>query len=216
MDAIFVPPPPEILLDGFSDWEKFVNDKSNPMPELIQCALMHERFETLHPYLDGNGRIGRLLVTLFLIERGRLSQPLLHISTIIERTKLEYYDRLQRVRTHGEVKEWVEYFLRCIEEAAAQAIRGANQLLALRDQYRKTKSLVKEHRAQTMIDHLFINPYTTVEAAARTLECGKPTANKTLKLLERTKLLRIMKERSWWGRLWEATPILRAISGSPK
>src|SRR5665213_1527076 len=97
--ASYVPPPVVEMKPALAEWEKFLHQRDT-LPELVQCALMHEQFEALHPFLDGNGRVGRLLITLFLIERGRLSQPLLYLSEYIERNKQGYYDSLQRARTH--------------------------------------------------------------------------------------------------------------------
>ncbi len=95
--AAYVPPPPASMLDSLADWEQFLHERDE-LPDLVQCALMHEQFEAIHPFLDGNGRVGRLLITLFLIERGRLSQPLLYLSAYIEARRQDYYDLLQRCR----------------------------------------------------------------------------------------------------------------------
>src|SRR5205085_9158350 len=123
------PPVPE-MHEALSDWEKFVNEREK-MPELIQCAIMHQQFETIHPFLDGNGRVGRLLIPLFLIERKRLSQPLLYLSAFIEQHRTDYYDLLQRVRTHGDWESWIRFFLTGVTETARQAVRQADALLDL-------------------------------------------------------------------------------------
>jgi len=104
--ATFVPPPPDRLPACLDAWEKFLHQRDE-WPDLIQCALMHAQFETIHPFADGNGRVGRLLVTLFLLERRRLPQPLLYLSAYIEANKTEYYERLQRTRTHGDWRGWL-------------------------------------------------------------------------------------------------------------
>src|SRR5262249_26161394 len=98
--ATYVPPPPQEILECLAQWERFVNTRGQ-IPELIQCAIMHEHFEAIHPFLDGNGRIGRLLITLFLIERGRLSKPLLYLPSYMKENKRDYYALLQRTRTDG-------------------------------------------------------------------------------------------------------------------
>ncbi len=108
--APYVPPPPGEMKEALSDWEHFIQSRGK-VPDLIQCALIHEQFEAIHPFLDGNGRVGRLLITLFLAERERLSQPLLYLSEFIERRRQEYYERLQRVRTDGDWRGWIAYFL---------------------------------------------------------------------------------------------------------
>src|SRR5204863_10032822 len=100
----------ERLMEVLGAWEQFLHER-NRVPDLVQCALVHEQFEAIHPFLDGNGRVGRLLITLFLIERGRLSQPLLYLSAYIEQHRREYYDSLQAVRTDGAWKGWLGFFL---------------------------------------------------------------------------------------------------------
>ena len=106
--AAFVPPSVLEMKDALHDWEKFLHSR-DIIPDLIQCALMHVQFETIHPFLDGNGRVGRLLITFFLLERKRLSQPLLYLSAYIDSHKTDYYELLQRVRTHGEWNAWLRF-----------------------------------------------------------------------------------------------------------
>jgi Fic family protein len=116
-NADYVPPPVEEMTELLSDWEGYLH-KRDSMPDLIQCAILHEQFEAIHPFLDGNGRVGRLLITLFLIERGRLSQPLLYLSDFIEGHRSDYYELLQRIRTHGEWIPWIRFFLAGVEATA--------------------------------------------------------------------------------------------------
>src|SRR5665647_1723286 len=105
---------------ALGDWELFLHDRTS-LPDLVQCALMHEHFEAIHPFLDGNGRVGRLLITLFLTERGRLTQPLLYLSAYIEAHRSDYYDALLRVRTEGDWESWLLFFLRGVQETAVAA-----------------------------------------------------------------------------------------------
>ncbi len=112
--AIYVPPPPEFMMEALEAWERFLHERGR-VPDLVQCALMHEQFEAIHPFLDGNGRVGRLLITLFLIERGRLSQPLLYLSAYIDQHRGEYYSGLQAVHTDGDWKGWIRFFLTGVE-----------------------------------------------------------------------------------------------------
>lgn len=105
-NATYVPPPPEEMKACLSNWENYLQNR-NQFPELIQCALLHEQFEAIHPFLDGNGRVGRLLITLFLIERGRLTQPLLYLSAYFESHRQEYYAYLQKVKTDGDWNNWI-------------------------------------------------------------------------------------------------------------
>ena len=140
--APYVPPPVVEMTEALSNWEKFVNERET-MPELIQCAIMHEQFEAIHPFLDGNGRVGRLLIPLFLIERSRLSQPLLYLSAFIEEHRSDYYELLQRVRTHGDWMSWIRFFLQGVIVTAKQAVQQADALLDLRKTTRRAGSEFK-------------------------------------------------------------------------
>jgi Fic family protein len=210
-DATYVPPPhdPE-MAECLKHWEAFLHRRAD-MPELIQCALIHEHFEAIHPFLDGNGRIGRLLITLFLIERGRLSKPLLYLSSYIEQHKDDYYRLLQRIRTHGDWSGWLHFFLGAVRDTARSAIRQSQAILRLRDDYRA--KLGKQHRALTLLDDLFINPYTTVARAADRLGVTAPTARKTIGALETAGMLEEATGKEW-GRVWVAGPILTAVETS--
>lgn len=211
IEATYVPPPhdPE-MHECLKHWERFVNERGR-MPELVQCALIHEHFEAIHPFLDGNGRIGRLLITLFLIERGRLSQPLLYLSSYIEQHKADYYALLQRIRAHGDWSSWLRYFLAAIRDTSRSAIEQSQSILKLRERYRQ--KLRKEHRALALLDELFINPYTTAARAADKLGVSPPTASKTIRVLEKIGMLREVTGREW-ARVWVARPILKAV-GTP-
>lgn len=209
--AIYVPPPPESLHECLKHFETFVNERGT-MPELIQCALMHEQFEAIHPFVDGNGRIGRLLITLFLLERKRLSKPLLYLSSYIEQHRAEYYELLQRIRTRGDWRAWLLYFLRGVRETARAAVRQADALLQLRDRTRA--KLAGKHRTMALLDDLFINPYVTVARAATRLEVSDTTADKTVRHLAKIGMLREMTGRSW-RRIWVAKPILDIIENPP-
>lgn len=212
-DAHYVPPPPERLADCLSDWERFVN-RRDVMPTLVQCAITHQVFESIHPFLDGNGRIGRLFITLFLIERGRLTQPLLYLSSFIERTKDAYYEALHRVRTHGDWHGWIRYFLCGVADSAGEAIRHADALLALRAQLRARAEIKSKHRAQNLIDLLFRNPYVTIPRAARLLAVTEPTAKSSILLLESLGILQEITGRKY-GRTWLAEPVRVAIEHPP-
>jgi len=207
-DATYVPPPHEPeMLECLTAWERFLHDRGL-MPDLVQCAWMHEHFEAIHPFLDGNGRIGRLLVTLFLIERGRLSMPLLYLSSYIEQRREEYYVRLQRIRTHAEWSEWLHYFLSAVRATARSAIDQSRELLRIRES--SGRKLGKEYKALSLLDELFINPYTTIARAARHLGVSSPTAARTIGVLEKAGMLEESTGRVW-GRVWLSRPILKAV-----
>ena len=133
--AVYVPPPVPEMHAALSEWDRFLGERTG-LPPLVQCALMHERFEAIHPFLEGNGRLGRLLITLFLIERGRLSHPLLYPSAYIEAHRDEYYGLLQAVRTDGAWEPWLLFFLDAVRETAERASAQVRALMALREQYR--------------------------------------------------------------------------------
>jgi Fic family protein len=209
-DATYVPPPHDPQMhECLKHWENFMNQRGQ-MPELIQCALIHEHFEAIHPFIDGNGRIGRLLIPLFLIERGRLSAPLLYVSHTIEQTREEYYTLLQRIRTHGEWESWLHYFLRTVRDTAHNALEQSRAVLRLRDELRVR--LVKRHRELTLLDHLFVNPYTTVAHSADRLGVTPPTATKSIRCLEAAGILEEASGRDW-GRYWVARVILDTFRG---
>jgi Fic family protein len=204
--AAYVPPPYPEMMDALDHWERYLHQKSE-LPELVQCALMHEQFEAIHPFLDGNGRIGRLLITLFLIERGRLSQPLLYISTYLEPHRMDYYQALQRVRTHGDWSGWLRFFLVAVERSAAAACKQAGRLLDLRTGYR---ALVRgKPKALLLLDELFASPYITVTRAAKVLGVSAPTARSALKSLAEVGILTDLGGA--WRRVFVARPILDAL-----
>ena len=206
-NAPYVPPPPAEMHDALAAWETFLHSRGE-LPDLVQCALMHEHFEAIHPFLDGNGRVGRLLITLFLIERGRLSQPLLYLSEFIERNRDDYYRSLMRVRTHGDWNGWLHYFLAGVEWSARRASRQAQQLLALRADLHAR--LAGQPRALPLIDALFENPYLDSGRVKRLLGVSDPTARKLLAALEAAGIVRETSGRNW-GRQYLAEGVLAAL-----
>jgi Fic family protein len=207
MTAAFVPPPVEALLGCLGDWENFLHTH-DVIPDLIQCAMMHVQFETIHPFLDGNGRVGRLLITFFLMQRGRLSEPLLYLSAFIDAHKGDYYDLLQRVRTHGDWVPWIRFFLQGVTEIATEAGQQSKELHRLREQYRS--QLRDKPNALALIDELFVNPYMTIGRGAKVLNKTHPTAKAAIDVLEEKKILKEVSGRQW-GRFYVCPPILDAL-----
>ncbi|MFL6202556.1 MAG: Fic family protein [Thermoanaerobaculia bacterium] len=205
--APYVPPPPDRLMETLSNWELFLHERGR-FPDLVQCALMHEQFEAIHPFLDGNGRLGRLLIPLFLIERGRLYQPVLYLSAYFEAHRHEYYDSLQRVRTEGDWEGWLRFFLAGVEETAREAVSQAGRITDLHENLRRR--LRQKPNAAALLDELFANPFITVSRAAGLLKVSYPTARQAVAFLQGEGLLEEISGRAW-GRLYLARPILDVI-----
>jgi Fic family protein len=192
--AAFVPPPPDRMPACLDAWEKFIH-VHDTLPDLVQCALLHAQFETIHPFADGNGRVGRLMITLFLVERGRLSQPLLYLSAFIEANKREYYECLQRTRTHGDWRGWITYFLQGVEITARLA---AAQVTA------------SNAGIMVLIDALFENPLVDAQRAARVMKKTAPTARAAIAALEREGWLTEVTGRNW-GKLYVAKELMALL-----
>jgi Fic family protein len=208
--APYVPPPVDELPGLLSAWEKYLHVRE-ALPDLVQCALMHEHFEAIHPFLDGNGRVGRLLITLFLVERGRLSQPLLYLSDFIERNRSDYYALLHRVRTHGDWGAWIHYFLKGVEVTSQDAIRRIKRLTDLRE---RLLLEVRGKGAPELVSRLFIRPTIVVREAAEVMGVSEPTATKMLSLFVEKGHLREITGRAW-GRTYVAQAILDAVERTP-
>jgi cell filamentation protein, protein adenylyltransferase len=179
--ATFVPPPVYEMWQALDDWEKYLHDGTPRLPLLVRCALLHYQFETIHPFLDGNGRLGRLFIVLYLTDRGRLPAPLLYLSSYFDQRKSDYYDRLQYVRERGEVAEWLQFFLDGVAVQANDAVERAEQLSDLREDYRAR--LRGGGRAHLVVDLLFANPILTVRHVVGSLDVSQPGASNLLRRL---------------------------------
>ena len=197
-DAVFVPPPPHEVVRCMGELETFVHD-TTPMPVLIKAALVHAQFETIHPFLDGNGRIGRLLITFFLCHEGVLQRPLLYISHYFRKHRSEYYDRLQAVRDAGDWEGWLAFFLRAVAAVADDAVSTARRILALRTQHQQViaDSDSRSLHAQPLFDHLFLRPILTVAQAAEALGVAFSTASN---LIDKFQQMGIIAERTGFQR----------------
>ena len=179
--ATFVPPPVHEMWQALHDWEKYLHDETPRLPLLVRCALLHYQFETIHPFLDGNGRLGRLFIVLYLTDRGKLPAPLLYISSYFDQRKSDYYDRLQYVRERGEIAEWLQFFLDGVAVQATDAVERAEQLSDLREDYRSR--LHGTSRAHMVVDLLFANPILTVRYVQDSLHVSQPGATNLLRRL---------------------------------
>ena len=167
-EATYVPPPVSEMKTCLSDWEKYIHS-SLKIPPLIQCALIHYQFEAIHPFLDGNGRVGRLLVTFYLCERGYLSQPLLYLSGFFEKYREDYYRRLLMVSQKGKWLDWIEFFLQGVVNQSKDAITDAKKILDLHSFYQNRLQATKKipQTAHRLIDEIFINPIVSISGLSK-------------------------------------------------
>jgi len=195
-NARFVPPPVDDMRDALTTWEKAIHDTQR-FPPLVHIGLLHSQFETIHPFLDGNGRVGRLLITFLLTEREILARPLLYLSIFFKAHQDEYYARLQSVRDHGDWEGWLRFFVDGVGETARQATTTVRAILDLRerDRTRIVRLGRRSGRAFALHDHLFSSPAVNARTAERVLDVSQPTANRLLNDLEDLGLL-----IEWTGR----------------
>ena len=191
-NARYIPPNPEDMQTAMSDLEKYMNGDDSLDP-LIQAALIHYQFETTHPFLDGNGRVGRLLITLFLMEKGILSHPALYISYFLKMNRIEYYDRMTQVRKTGDYEQWVMFFLQALSDSAGDAIQTIDALTALHNQS-VAKLGAFSKRQQTNLLKLFAyietNPIIDVQKTAAALGLSYNTVSKMVTILVDEGILR--------------------------
>ena len=190
-NARFVPPPADDAKDALTDLDKWIHS-DDPLPPLIKAGLAHVQFETIHPFLDGNGRIGRLLIALLFEHWGMLPLPLLYLSVPLKRRREEYYSWLTAVRTKGDWEGWSQFFLECVCEAADDGVAGAKRIFALLGEDRKA---VVGHTSATvsavrLFDRLPKQPIITLAKAMTILDTSKPTASKAIDSLQQTGVLR--------------------------
>jgi Fic family protein len=183
--ASFVPPPPHEMLEAVGALEKFLHH-SPPMPDLIKIGLVHSQFETIHPFLDGNGRVGRLLIAFLLCQRKILHRPLLYLSYYFKKRRTEYYDRLQAVRNHGDWEGWLKFFLRGVHEVAEEATETARKILRMREDHRRlilTRMRGTAGKALSVLESLYAGPIISVHHAASVAGVTFPSANSILQNL---------------------------------
>lgn len=189
-NASFVPPPPDVMQGALGDLEHFLHNRD--LPPLVHAGLAHAQFETIHPFLDGNGRVGRLLITFLLCERKVLSKPLLYLSIYLKKHRAQYYDRLQAVRIDGDWEGWTGFFLRGVLEVANEAHETARRIVSLRQEHQQM--LQRDGKGSAMLgralDALFASPIVTPSALAKRLHISYPTANAVIAKLEEFAILR--------------------------
>lgn len=212
-DARYIPPPPQALWDGIGDLERFANEDL-AMPPLIACGMLHYQFEAIHPYFDGNGRIGRLLIILYLSAQKVLPTPLLYLSAYFEQNRGQYYDQLLALSSTGDWETWLAYFLRGVYEQATDALERTRRIRELRDRYHAL--LTDRHEsanALRVVDELFAAPYMTAPRVARLLGVTNPGARGILDRLVQAGILRFLPET--WPRLYVAAELLETVEDTP-
>ena len=183
-NARYIPPSPDDMQNAMSDLEKYINTDDD-LDALIQAALIHYQFETIHPFLDGNGRVGRLLITLFLMDKGILTTPALYISYFLKKNRVEYYDRMTEVRTKGNYEQWIIFFLQAIMESAGDAISTIDELITLHDTNTSVISKLGRASKNTMLvfDYLESNPIIDIGKTAEALSITFNTASSAVRRL---------------------------------
>ncbi|WP_428537668.1 Fic family protein [Rhodopila sp.] len=191
-NALFVPPPPHLVMDALGALEAFIHADSPDLPLLVKAALVHVQFETIHPFLDGNGRLGRLLITFLLCERGVLREPLLYLSLFFKQNRQAYYDHLQAVREGGDWEAWVGFFLRGVTETARQGTQTAQSLLRLFGNDRARIEQLGRPAATAMRLHQFLQRrgLTTIPDASRQLGLSQPTVTSAIGHLRKLGIVR--------------------------
>jgi Fic family protein len=190
-DARFVPPPPHELMASLHNLEKFLHTQ-NSVPLLVKAGLAHAQFETIHPFLDGNGRVGRLLMTFLLCAEGALTQPLLYLSLYLKEHRDEYYESLQRIRTEGDWEGWLRFYLRGVESVALQATSTARNIVQLFEADRQNLQGIGKGASSALRVHELLKerPILSIAATVRALKVTKPTAAAAMENLEKLNIVR--------------------------
>jgi Fic family protein len=186
--ASYIPPPPGEVAPCLAAWEKFIHESD--LPPLVTIALAHYQFEAIHPFLDGNGRVGRLLITLFLIERKILPGPLLYLSAFFEASRRDYYEGLRAVSDRGAWQDWLEYFLQGVARMSEDALSRATRINDLQARWRMKLSGASTASVLRVVDLLAENPFVTITGVAHRLDLAFTTAQRAIERLERTKIVR--------------------------
>ena len=190
-DAIFIPPIHSTINELMGDLENFAHSKEHLMPELLKIALIHYQFETIHPFLDGNGRVGRLLITLYLVEKEILKKPILYLSDFFERNRALYYDNLMRVREKDDIKQWFKFFLVGVIETAKSSINTFDQILKLQKEIEeKLQNLgSRSSKAQLVLSYLYQHPIIDAHKVKEVTGSSSPSAYKLIEEMEKLEIL---------------------------
>jgi Fic family protein len=209
--AEFVPPPANELAGLLTDWERFANEEPD-MPLLVQDALLHSRFETIHPFLDGNGRLGRLLLVLFLIERGRIDAPLLFLSSFLESERRSYYRALAAVQLAGDPMPWIELFLTAVDVEALDAVVRAERLVELQQRYRHAAADMGTANGVALVDLICEHPLVTTRFVEGRLGVSRPTALRLLDALEKRGVVSQVESGARGQRRYAARELMAVVA----
>lgn len=209
--AIFVPPPHTMLPELLDDWKKYIHEPGG-VPPLIRCALMHFQFETIHPFSDGNGRLGRLLMALLLMEKKCLSQPLLYLSAYFERNRGAYYGTLMTGRTDGDLLPWLHLFLEAVTTQARDAATRADRITKLEADFRQRIRGERGKVVHAMIDEVFTGLYVTASRVAQSQRVTPVSARAAIDALVEAGILRELTGRKS-GRVYAAPDLLKLLEG---
>lgn len=212
--ATFVPPPPDQVGPLLDDLERFVHEEPQ-IPPLLQAALLHYQFETIHPFLDGNGRLGRLLIVFFLVVRNRLPEPLLYLSPYFERRRDQYYAALQAVRERGDIDGWLAFFLDAVAVQSTDAVVRAERLTDLKERYRLLVRAATRGAANRLVDLAFEHPVLTANIVERRLAITRPAALAALRQLAELEILRAGPPGPRRQLRWRAQAILDVLTEEP-
>ena len=199
-DAVLIPPHHDELPELLSDFEKFINNINNPLPHLIRIGIAHYQFETIHPFLDGNGRIGRLMITLYMVCNGLLAKPTLYLSAFFEKNKQLYYENLTSARTHNNLNQWLKFFLEGVRQTAESSINTFRAIIELRQQIENLDILTlgkKTPLAQKFMHYLYSKPIIDSRETSENLSVNPSTANR---LIENFIKLGILKDVTGYKR----------------
>ena len=190
--AAFVPPPPELVLDCMGALELFLHEERADLPMLIKAGLVHVQFETIHPFLDGNGRLGRLLITFLLCAAGVLREPILYLSLYFKQHRAEYYDCWTASARRGDWEAWLDFFLTGVRDTADQAAAAARRILAVFEEHRRKIDALGRPAASVLrvFEHMQRNPIVSIPAAAVSIGISAPTVAKSLEHMQRLGILR--------------------------
>ena len=190
-DATFIPPIHSDINEYMGDLENFAHNSESFFPDLLKIALIHYQFETIHPFLDGNGRVGRLMITLYLVEKGILKKPVLYLSDFFERNRILYYNNLTRVREKDDLTQWLKFFLVGVIETAKSSINTFDSILKLQKEVEvKIQTLgSRSHNAQLILNHLFQRPILNAQKVKELTNLSSPSVYKLIDELEKLEIL---------------------------